>query len=176
VIVGGEVIEKVIPTDPADGDSGLARWNLIDIQRLAIAPAPAQTMGDPQPIWLNPFWQEARPGNGAPCRACKAVAIESGGGLLLPLLSPVANQFHHAGVRGVRDLHQHQQVVAAEAVRALPLALLGAVEALEGDVEPSSAFAFFPPDCRLDAADAYFLDCMDLSRYRSSTVFCAIVG
>jgi hypothetical protein len=59
--------------------------------------------------------------------------------LLLPLLSVFAEQLHHAGMRGVRDLHQHQQVVAAEAACALPLAVLGAVEPLERDVEARAA-------------------------------------
>jgi hypothetical protein len=84
--------------------------------------------------------------------------IGSGGRFLLPLFADFADQLHHAGVRCVGDLHQHQQIVAAEAVRAQPLAVLGAVEALECDIESRSAFTFVPPDCRLDAADSYLLD------------------
>ena len=103
---------------------------------------------------------QKKPGRGTepPAGREKLLRSDQAAGLLLPLLTLVADQFHHAGVRGVRDLHQHQQVIAAEAVCALPLAVLGAVEALEGDVEARPAFAFVPPDCGLDAADADFLD------------------
>jgi len=48
-----------------------------------------------------------------PGRACEDVAIRSGGRLLLPvLLAFLAEQLHHAGVRGVRDLLQHQPFVS----------------------------------------------------------------
>src|SRR6185437_9798377 len=78
--------------------------------------------------------QKARPVNESPGRACEDTVIGSGGGMLLPPLAVLAEQLHHASVRGVRYLHEHQQVIAVEARGAQPLAILGAVEALERDV------------------------------------------
>jgi hypothetical protein len=106
---------------------------------------------------IPPCKNKARPVNGSPGRAIETVVIGSGGRLLLPL-ALLAEQLHHAGMRRVRELHQHQQVIAPEAAGALPFALVRAVEALERNVEARAAFAFVPPDCGLDAADADFLD------------------
>lgn len=52
LIVGSAVIEKVTPPDPRDGDRGLFRWHLRDIERIA---TPIKPTGRPQPVWFAPF-------------------------------------------------------------------------------------------------------------------------
>jgi hypothetical protein len=51
-IDGSAVIEEVIPPDPSDGESGLFRWNLNHIKRLA---TPRKPKGHPQPVQFTPF-------------------------------------------------------------------------------------------------------------------------
>ena len=111
---------------------------------------------------------KVKPGRGTegPAGQARSNQITSCGRLLLPLLlALLAEQLHHSRVRRVRDLLQHQQVVAAEAAGALPLFFLRALGSLGGDVEPRPVVAFVPPDRGLDAADADFLDRLNFVQF-----------